>query len=322
MSIAVALLVSDDPVNIHQFSHALKELSISPDVCQETPTAVRLLNCRKFDAVIVDFQLGEQSGVILDAVRLSPLNRTAVTFAISGSDTETTAVFRERSGFLFERPFSAQSIRSTLKPAYGLILRERRRYFRFPLAIPVTILRQSKPEVRCYSVNISEGGMAVSTFVPLSAGEEVQVQFTLPDHKVPFLAESKIRWWKTGHLIESHCFIDAHLSPEQAFDFVFCEGAELTCVRLKPNVLLSVRASHPVGIPVVELSCRFVRICRISVGCEDCLFLRSSYASRAVLVRDAGERRVHLAGCERRIRHRAEAAALVDLDFRTVLRQS
>jgi len=49
-------------------------------------------------------------------------------------------------------------------------------------------------------VNISEGGMAVSTFVPLSPGEEVQVQFRLPDHEVPFLAESRICWRKTGHL--------------------------------------------------------------------------------------------------------------------------
>ena len=56
------------------------------------------------------------------------------------------------------------------------------------------------PEVRCYSVNISEGGMAVSTFVPLSPGEEVQVQFTLPGHKAPFLAESRICWLKTGRL--------------------------------------------------------------------------------------------------------------------------
>ena len=55
-------------------------------------------------------------------------------------------------------------------------------------------------EVRCYSVNISEGGMAVSTFVPLNIGENVQVQFALPDHKEPFLAESTICWWKTGHL--------------------------------------------------------------------------------------------------------------------------
>jgi len=199
MSIGLALLVSTDPVTIQQFSLALRELSISPDVCQEAAGAARLLNRQKFDAVIVDLQLGEQSGLILDEVRHSPSNRTAVTFAISGSDAECT-VFRKRSEFVFERPLSAKSIRNTLKPAYGLILRERRRYFRCPISIPVTILRRNLPEVRCRSVNVSEGGMAVSTFVPLSAGEDVQVQFTLPGHKVPLLAESKICWLKTGHL--------------------------------------------------------------------------------------------------------------------------
>jgi hypothetical protein len=56
------------------------------------------------------------------------------------------------------------------------------------------------PELRCHSINISEGGMAVSTFVPLNPGECVQVQFTLPGHEVPFSAESTICWWKTGHL--------------------------------------------------------------------------------------------------------------------------
>jgi ActR/RegA family two-component response regulator len=200
MSVAVALLVSADPVTIQQVSHALQELSISPDVCQEVPASIRLLNCRKFDAVVVDLQLGEQAGVILDGVRLSPSNRTAVTFAISSSDADATAAFWKKASFVFKRPLSAKAIRSTLQPAYGLILRERRRYFRCPISIPIVILRRTLPEVRCNSVNISEGGMAVSTFVPLSPGEEVQVQFTLPDHKVPFLAESRICWWKTGHL--------------------------------------------------------------------------------------------------------------------------
>ena len=200
MAVAVALLVSADPVAIPQVSHALQELSISADVCQEVPPSIRLLNCRKFDAVVVDLQLGEQAGAILDEVRSSKSNRTAVTFAIAGSDAAATAVFRNRSCFLFERPLSTESIRSTLKPAYGLILRERQRYFRCPVAIPITILRRSLWEVRCYSVNISEGGMAVSTLVPLSPGEEVQMQFRLPDHKVPFLAEAKVCWWRTGHL--------------------------------------------------------------------------------------------------------------------------
>jgi PilZ domain len=178
MAIALALLVSADPVTIQQFNHALKELSISSDVCQDAANAVLLLNRRKFDAVT---------------------NHFAMPFAVSGSDAEVTAAFRKKAAFVFERPLSTQSIRSTLKPAYGMILRERRRYFRCPISIPITILRQSMPEVRCYSVNISEGGMAVSMFVPLSAGEPVQVQFTLPGHKM-LLAESRICWLKSGRL--------------------------------------------------------------------------------------------------------------------------
>jgi hypothetical protein len=199
MSIGLALLASADPDTIQQFSHALQELSILPNVCRDVSTAIDLLNCRKFEAVIVDLRLGELSGLILDEVRLSPSNRTAVTFAISSGDAECTA-FRKRSEFVFERPLSAKSIRRTLQPAYGLILRERRRYFRYPISMPVFILRRTMREVRCNTVNISEGGMALSTFASLSLGEDVQVRFTLPGQKVPFLAESRICWLKTGHL--------------------------------------------------------------------------------------------------------------------------
>jgi CheY-like chemotaxis protein len=178
MPIGLALLVSADPATIKLFSHALQQLSLSPDVCPEGPAAIRLLNLRKFDAVIVDLQLGEQCGAVLDEVRLSPSNRTAVTFAISSSDAEGTVGFRKKSSFVFERPLSKESIRRTLKPAFGLILREQRRYFRCSLSIPVSIRIGALPEVRCRSVNISEGGMAVSTLVPLTPGEEVQVEFT------------------------------------------------------------------------------------------------------------------------------------------------
>ena len=43
-------------------------------------------------------------------------------------------------------------------------------------------------------------GMALSTQVPFPPGESVHVQFTLPDHTAPLLAESTICWSKTGHL--------------------------------------------------------------------------------------------------------------------------
>jgi c-di-GMP-binding flagellar brake protein YcgR len=138
--------------------------------------------------------------LILDEARLSPSNGTAVTFGIGDNDAEVTLAFRKKSQFVFERPLSAQSIHKTLKPAYGLILRERRRYFRCSISMPVIIQRQSRQEIRCISANISGGGMALSTTVPLASGESVRVQFTLPDHRVPFFAESTICWSKTGHL--------------------------------------------------------------------------------------------------------------------------
>jgi len=200
MSIGLALLVSADPVTIQQFGLALRELSISPDACQDAVSARLLLKRRKFDAVIVDLQLGEQSGLLLDEVRLSSSNRTAVTFGISDDGAEATAAFRKKSQFIFERPISGQSINKTLKPAYGLILRERRRYFRCPVSIPVIIRRGSMQEVRCNSVNISEGGMALSMLVSLVAGDSVHVQFTLPDHQATCLVESTICWSSTGHL--------------------------------------------------------------------------------------------------------------------------
>ena len=218
MAIGLALLVSTDPVAIQQFRHALQEFSISSDVCGEVPAAVGLLNRRKFDAVIVDLQLGEQSGMILEEVHLSASNRTAVTFGISDNDSDATAAFRKKSQFVFERPLSAESIHKTLKPAYGLILRERRRYFRYPVSIPVIVQRQSRQEVRCTSVNISGGGMALSTHIPLVPGESVRVQFTLPDHEAPVLAESTICWSKTGHLgVRFVSVSDEHKSELQAW---------------------------------------------------------------------------------------------------------
>ena len=60
--------------------------------------------------------------------------------------------------------------------------------------------------------------MALSTTVPLAAGESVRVQFTLPDHTAPFFAESTICWSKTGHLgVRFVSMSDDHKSELQAW---------------------------------------------------------------------------------------------------------
>jgi ActR/RegA family two-component response regulator len=165
VSIANALLVSNDAVTIKQLSESMQLFAISAEVCDEVTTALVLLSQRKFDAVIVDLRLRDQANAVLGKVRRSPSNRTAVILTVSDSDAESVSAFKAGSNFVLKRPLSLTSISQGLKVAYGLILRERRRYFRCPVKIPVEICRAGMPTIDGQTVNISESGMAISTSV-------------------------------------------------------------------------------------------------------------------------------------------------------------
>jgi hypothetical protein len=95
---------------------------------------------------------------------------------------------------VLQRPLTSESIGHTLKVAYGSIMRERRRYFRYPVVVPVVLNRKMAAAVFGQTVNISECGMALSTLTPLAPGSEATVQFTLPDPLLRITAESKVCW--------------------------------------------------------------------------------------------------------------------------------
>jgi ActR/RegA family two-component response regulator len=208
------LLVCDDAATITQLSESMQQLAMSPEVCAEVSTALVLLNQRKFDAVVVDLQLGAQANTILERMRLSTWNRTAVLFTISDSDAETTSAFKAGSNFVLQRPLSPISIDRSLKVAYGLIVRERRRYFRCPVEIPVTISRPSMPEIYGQTVNISGGGLAVAASAGLDPEIKVKVQFTLPGRKKPFATDAVICWGKETSLGLQFTSLSSDLTSE------------------------------------------------------------------------------------------------------------
>src|ERR1039458_23357 len=214
VSIADALLVSNDAVTINQLSQSMQQLAMSPEVCVEVPSALVLLNQRKFEAVIVDLQLGGQANALLEQTRRSPSNQTAVIFTVSDSDAETVSAFKAGSNFVLRRPLSLTSIGRSLKVAYGLILRGRRRYFRCPVKIPAAICRAGMPEVHGETMNISEGGMAITTSASLLPGVKVQVHFTLPGHESWFVVEAAICWCKKTYLGLQFTSLSPHLTSE------------------------------------------------------------------------------------------------------------
>jgi ActR/RegA family two-component response regulator len=194
------LLVSDDAIAIEQLSESMQRFALSVEHCTEVSSALERLKRSKFEAVIVDFRLGGQAGAVLQETRQSASNEHAVLFTVSDNQAETTDAFKSGSTFVLRRPLSAASIDLSLKAAYGLIIRERRRYFRCPMEAPVAILRTSMPIVHGHTVNVSEGGMSITTAASLAPGDHVQLQFTLAGDEFQFALESTVCWAREQRL--------------------------------------------------------------------------------------------------------------------------
>jgi len=194
------LLVSNDAIAIEQLSESMQRFALFPEQCPDVPAALERLKRAKFEAVVVDFRLGSQAGAVLEGARQSASNEHAVVFTVSDSEVEAAEAFKAGSTFVLRRPLSADSIALSLKAAYGLIVRERRRYFRCPVEVPVAILRTAMQTVYGHTVNISEGGMSVTAAVPLGSGDQARLHFNLPGGDFQFVLESTVCWAKEGRL--------------------------------------------------------------------------------------------------------------------------
>jgi hypothetical protein len=193
MSAATALVLCKDNGTCQLIGESLQPLAIQPEFCEEALSASVLLDRQKFEAVIVDLLLGKEALLIMKQLRLSRTNRTAVTFAITPGTSSPLDV-RLDPTFVLPRPLSAASVSQTLRAAYGLIVRERRRYFRCPIAIPTYVRVRELEEFLCQTVNISEGGIAISTRTMPDSVLPAAVRFVLPGQSDQLFAETRVRW--------------------------------------------------------------------------------------------------------------------------------
>ncbi len=191
--LGTVLLISPDAIASRQITEAMEQLALSVETCFSVSVAVSQINRLKFDAVVVDLGLAE-AATCLEQVRASAANRTAVIFALTSSSQETARALKQGSSFVLQRPLTPDAIRHTLKVAYGLILRERRRYFRFAVDVPAVLIRKSEPEVFGRTVDVSERGMAISTLTALPRGSEGTAQFTLLNPLLQITAETRVCW--------------------------------------------------------------------------------------------------------------------------------
>jgi PilZ domain len=188
------LIVSRDCAATRQISEAMEIFEMSIDVSIDVSIAWEKLSRRHYEAVVIDFSLGQKASYLLHQVRSSGSNRTAVSFAVTSDSQETAAALKRGFGFALERPLTAESMGHTLRVAYGLILRERRRYFRYAVVVPAVLSRKAGSEIYARTINISEGGVSIHTSVRLMAGLETSIEFTLNDPMLRIKSDARVCW--------------------------------------------------------------------------------------------------------------------------------
>src|SRR5271166_5598345 len=194
-----ALVFCKDAPTRELILDSLLPLAILPELCEEGMVAASLLDKQKFEAVIVDLLLGDEAALLLRQVRLSRGNRTAVTFAITAGGRAQTSP-RPDSTFVLQRPLSSVAVNHTLRAAFGMVVRERRRYFRCPIAIPAFVRARQPEDLICQTVNISEGGIAIRVSTTLDS-DSALVRFSLPGRANQLFAETRVVWRGHGGLV-------------------------------------------------------------------------------------------------------------------------
>jgi CheY-like chemotaxis protein len=186
-----ALILTADFELCHMVRIAVERLGIDADVALRGADAAKHLERKKFDVVIVDFLDSSEACSLLKGTRSSRTNRSAIAIAIAGNGDDLRLAFDAGANFVVQRSSYETEIAATLRSAYGLILRERGRYNRFPLNTSIHI-QSSATNIEAWSLNISEGGVCVSALELIPDGN-LQLRFSLGEKGI---VTAGVRAWQ------------------------------------------------------------------------------------------------------------------------------
>jgi CheY-like chemotaxis protein len=195
-----SLLISRDAALLGVLRPTLEKLAVSVEVCSSSETGNQTLGQRKFDAVIVDCDDLQGGLEILRDLRKAQSNGSSVAFAVLNGKTTTQEAFQIGANFVLQKPLTPLHATRCFNAALSFMVRERRRYFRHPVGMPVRISIGESPEVNASTTNLSEGGMAILFTGKLPKDTGARLQFTLPGSNTSLELQAKIAWAdESGH---------------------------------------------------------------------------------------------------------------------------
>jgi DNA-binding NarL/FixJ family response regulator len=189
-----SLLITKDAALLSVLRPVLEKISVNLEVCAEVQPGIDLMTKRKFDAVIIDCDDLPNGFDLLHTLRQTRSNAKSVSFAVVNGRTTTQEAFQSGANFVLQKPLSLLHASRCFNAALNFMVRERRRYFRHPVDMPLRISLPNNQEMTATATNLSEGGMAIRIMGKLPENVHAQFRFTLPDTTISLEVTGVLAW--------------------------------------------------------------------------------------------------------------------------------
>jgi DNA-binding NarL/FixJ family response regulator len=172
------LVVCGDGSLFRTVAAAIRLVNGRTNCAPSTSPAHNYIKRRKVDGIVIDMGLPGALDLIAQ-VRRGSSNRSTVVFACMGTSPENQFAIRAGANFVLHRPLLPEKVAHIFAVAAGMMVSEKRRYFRYPLMVPVE-MKMKERQVESTISNLSEGGMAIWSLYYHAPGSPVQFAFEIP----------------------------------------------------------------------------------------------------------------------------------------------
>lgn len=172
------LLVGLDDVYIRPVRSALNTMGIRCEYVTYSSAPDRVQKGR-YEAIVLLYDGSQDAADLVQRIRSGVSNRDSVVFLLSTPAAQDTS-FRVRANFFINPPITEQSVITTFRAAYGLLVRSRSRWHREEVTGTAFLNLGLVKNVPATILNLSQGGTSVRCTQLLRPQQMLLIRFGLP----------------------------------------------------------------------------------------------------------------------------------------------
>ncbi len=189
-----ALLLSTDARAHTMLRRVLGNVGIRTEVCTTPAAGLRMLKSRKFEGIIVDCDDIDCGADLLSILRDEGYTKNSIIFAIVHGATTMSDAFGMGANFVLEKPLNVERAARCFKAACGLMVGERRRYYRHSINIPVYLDFPNCSPITTQMRDLSQGGAMLEGPPDLELDMHGTFRFTLPETRANITGACEVAW--------------------------------------------------------------------------------------------------------------------------------